>query len=501
MSPAPRRFLAPLWLGLATATTLPYLAAGRRAPSGTRFSGALFYPDDFYQYLSFAEQAGRGALLFVNKFDGRSQRPVLLNLEWWLAGALGRASGDPLAGFQALRLLAMATMLWACFGLLTLHGRTGRERAWGVLLVATGGGLGCFRLALGAPGWQVPDLLMGIYPWHQALFNGHFMVGTALLAASLLLYARWRLSCGRRWAWLLCAWGLGLSRPYDLAAFVLTVLASELWSGRARLRQALVPISELAWLLPVFSYYALVVGLHPSFGGWSRQTGDLSPPALEYLYALGPAALLAVWFGRAGPGSTPALIRSLLPAWCACLLGLLLAWPSPMAKQFATSLGAALLLWAAASTPGRALPWATLALSPTSLFLLWRAFNPFPVSFAPAAHFSAVRFLGSACAPGELALAPTDLSLMIAGLTPCHVAVGHRLLTPDFASEVALAKRFYDGATPVRWRLTYLRDKRVAFVALPAGRAFMLGTASGWSRVFGGPLLEIYQSRPAPSAP
>jgi hypothetical protein len=493
MSGAALRLLAPLWLGLAAVTTLPYLAAERHAPAGTRFLGALFYPDDFHQYLSFAEQAGRGALLFVNKFDGRPQEPALINLEWWLAGTLGRLGGGPALGLHVLRLLALAALLAACYGLLTLHGRTGRERAWGLALVATGSGLGWLRRALGTPGWQIPDLLTGLYPSHQALSNAHFVVGTGLLAASLLLYLRWRLDEAPRWAWLACAWALGLSRPYDMAVFAMVVLAAELWSGRDRPRLALARAFELTWLLPVFVYYALVVGLHPSLGGWSDQSGDLSPPRLEYAFALAPAAALVVAFGRGRDrgAEAPGLVRALLPAWCGCLLALLLLWPSPMAKQYAISLGAALLLWAAAVTPGRALPWAVLALSPTSLFLLWRAFNPFSISFAPASYFTATRFLASACRPAELALAPTDLSLMIAGLTPCHVAVGHRLLTPGFAGEVALATRFYDPATPVAWRLAYLRAKGFAYVALPAGRAFLLGTSSAWTPVLREPLLEI----------
>lgn len=68
------------WLAVALITTLPYLAA-RKTPdaprfAGMRFSGAIAYVDDFYQYLSFAEQASRGAFLLSNKFDPEPQRPA-----------------------------------------------------------------------------------------------------------------------------------------------------------------------------------------------------------------------------------------------------------------------------------------------------------------------------------------------------------------------------------------------------------------------------------------
>lgn len=492
MSGGARRLLVPLWLGLAILTTLPYLSAWLWPPPGQHFTGAIFYPDDFFQYLSFAEQAQRGRFLFVNKFDPRPHEPILANLEWWSAGLLGRWLGGAALGFQFLRLAALAALLAACHGLLTLCGRTGPARAWGVVLVTTGGGLGWLRLASGAPGWQIPDILMGLYPWHQALLNAHFVIGTALLAVSLVLYLRWRAGGAPRWPWLGSAWLLGLSRPYDLATFVVAVGASELWQAHREGRQPLGRALELAWLAPLLGYYALIVARHPSFAGWSLQPGDLSPPLIEYAFALGPGAVLVGLFGRAKREPTARPVLVLLCSWCLSLLAVLTFWDSPMAKQYATSLGAALLLWAAAVTPERLLPWAVLALSPTSLFMLWRALNPFPTSFVPGDYLAAVRYLRTACAPGQLALAPTDLSLMIGGLTPCHVAVGHRLLTPRFASEVSDVTRFYDELTPVSWRLAYLRARRVAFVALPAGRVGWLGGTPAFQRVLTRPLLELF---------
>jgi len=496
-----RRVLGLIWLALAILTTLPYVMAWQRPPSGMRFIGAIYYPDDFYQYLSFAEQAGRGEYLFSNKFDWRPFDPMLVNLEWWAAGLLGRWLGAPLAGFHVLRLGALAALLLGSIGLLKLARRTPGECLWGVLLVATGGGLGWLRLALGTPGWHVPDILTGLYAWHQTLFNAHFVVGTALLVWTLLLYLRWRQAQRGRWAWVLSAWLVALSRPYDLIALLITLLGVELWQWRsAGQRQALARMLELAWLAPMFVYYAVVVGAHPSFRGWSTQPGDISPPLAEYAFALGPGIALVLAFARLRVDPEPSAVRTALLCWCLGLLMLLGLWSAPMAKQCATSLGTALLLWAAVVTPGRVLPWAALALSPTSLFLLWRAWHPFPSSFAPADYFAAVEFLRSRCESHEVVLAPTDLSLLIAGLTPCHVVVGHRLLTPSFSSEVALANRFYDHATPAEWRLSYLHNRRFAYAILASGRGDWLGNAPGFERALARPLLEIFRSRNATSA-
>jgi hypothetical protein len=103
--------------------------------------------------------------------------------------------------------------------------------------------------------------------------------------------------------------------------------------------------------------------------------------------------------------------------------------------------------------------------------------------------------LQTACAPGQVAIAPTDLSLAVAALTPCHVALGHRLLTPRFQESVAEGNRFYDTGTPLEWRLVYLDRTRAEFVALPAGHSDWLGPSPPFERILERPSLELWQRR------
>jgi hypothetical protein len=498
----PRRDRRTVLLGfaaLAVVTTAPYVQAWRSPPPGTGFTGAFFYRDDFYQYASFAEQARHGAFLFRNKFDTRPHDPFVVNLEWWAAGVVGRLLGGPVAGWHALRLVALLGLVAGMARLLAQTGLVGLRHRWALALVLTGGGLGWLRLWTGNPGWQVPDIAMGFYPFHQSLTNAHFVVGTALLVWSVIFLLEARAGRSAGWRWVITASVLGLCRPYDFVTFTLVaggLCALELARAETRAagaRRAL----DLLWLAPVFSYYALMTGAHPSFGGWGGQDIDLSPPLHAYVFAVMPAALLWAVFAARRRGEDPAAppVRRALLVWAAGLAALHVIAPSALARQTVTGLGAAALLLAALEIPVRWLPWSTLALLPTSAFLVWRVFHPWPDCFAAREYFEATQALGTGCARGDVAVAPTDLSLMIAGLTPCSVVFGHRTLTPEYERRLAEGNRFYyDPATTAAWRLAYLEERAARFVVVPAASgARLFGLDAPYAPRLQTPLLEVWE--------
>jgi hypothetical protein len=497
MTPSALRLAGAAWLVLLPFVALPFPAAARGAPPGQAFLGTIFYPDDFYQYLSFAEQASRGAFVFVNKFDATPHAPFLVNLEWWTAGRLGALlGGDLVLAFHLLGFLALLALVAGVVGALEQLGLSGKRLALGLALVFTGGGLGWLRLLQGVPGWQVPDLVTGLYPWQQGLSNAHFVLGTALLLWSVLSYLAWRRGQAPKWRWIALSVGLGLSRPYDLLVFAAVVAGGAAWDAASRKDpRAILAGAELLWLLPVFAYYGLVTRAHPSYAGWGIQSGDLSPPVGEYAWAVAPAALLVLAFRRNLALAERPLQRA-LALWCAALAVLLVAWSSPLAKQCLVSGGVALLLLAASLLPGRALAISVVLLSPTSALLLWTAFHPSPASYVPSDYVAAAQALRGACKPGDVAIAPTDLSLVLAGLTPCHVVLGHRLLTPRFAQEAERGRRFYEAGTAPAWRRSYLREKGARFAFLPAGREGWLGPDPTWTRVLSRPLFDVWARRP-----
>lgn len=494
--PGGRALKAPLlsWLGLSLLVTAPYVLAELRPPPGREFLGAFYYPDDFCQYLSFAEQASRGRFLFVNKFDARPQTGALVNLEWWLAGAMSIPLGGRLTlAWHALRVLSVLGLVFAFWRALAMGGLRGKALVWGLLLVVTGGGMGWLRLLLGQSGGQVPDIVAGIYPWHQMLFNTHFVFGAALLWWSLLLFLDHRRRGGHGLAWTACACALGLSRPYDLAAFGVMAATDVLAHPRASRGGTLCDLLSLARLAPVLAYY-LWLFRGSSFGGWGAQSAELPFRALEVLWAVLPAALLVALglrSGTAGPAELP--LARLCAVWGVVLVALVTLSPAPIVKQLATSLGASVLLWAALRCPPGVLPIAALVLSPTSLFLLWRAFHPAPQAFVHEDYAAAADALRASCRPGDVAIAPTDLSLLLAARTPCSVALGHRLLTPRLSAEVADGNRFYAAETSPQWRLDYLARKDASIVLLPAGQGAWLGSSTRYRQMLRLPILEVWQ--------
>lgn len=481
------------WLLVAPLVAAPSILATHHPPRGRAFSGAFFFQDDYHQYLSFVEQARHGAVLFRNKFDLRPQRPFLLNVTWWAGGVLALPfGGDPRSGFLAVGVLGTLGLLAAVARLLGQGGLRGRDLAWGLALVASGGGLGWLRLWRGDAWSDVPDLGTLLFPFAQALVSAHAVVGTALLLGSLSFFIDWRAG-GPRWPWIAGATLLGITRPYDLAVFGAVagiVLLLDLYrTGRAALGR----LSDLAWLGPVLFYDALVFVGHPSFSVFSGAQNDVPPPSLGALaWALGPAVLLAFAFRGEGRRSEPSRIAALGALVLVALLGLLRL---PFTFQLVNALGALLLVRAALALPRRALPVAVLCLCPTSLLLLGRSLDPPAYWFPPADYTAAALVLRERCRPQEVVLAPVDPGLVVASLTPCSLALGHRVLTPDLQRRVDETRRFYDPATSPAWRRALLDRLGVRYVLLPPrGGALLEG--SGFAVLLERPGLEVWAAPP-----
>jgi len=470
---------------------VPSLRVWWTPPPGRWFPGSFFYQDDHFQYLSFVEQARRGEWLFVNKFDPSPQVPFLVNLGWWSAGRLAAALGvSEELGWFLWDLVAAALLVLGVRRFLAQAGRGGAALVWGTVLVVVGGGLGWLRVA-GVPWSGEADLTFSFYPWLQMIGGAHGTLGTALLVWGLALWMEWRRGIAPKWPWIALASLLGLCRPFD---FVTLLAVTAAVSGSERLRG--LPrdgLADLAWLAPVFFYDALAFGLHPSFASWSGgQNVVLLPGAVDLAWALGPALVLAAV--ALATGTVDTLARHVLTTWILVVVALLCSRLG-FAAQFATSVGAALLLSVAVSMPGRALPVMALALCPTSLVLYWRVLHPAPEWFPPRDYARAAHLLAATCAPGDVVYAPAEPSLLVAALTPCHVAFGHRVLTPQFERRAAESEVFYSEVTPARWRYGYLERLGARYAMIPAGRARWMD-ATGFFVRWRLPAFEVWERSP-----
>jgi hypothetical protein len=455
-----------VFLLVAAVAGLPHLRGHLAPPPGYVFNGGLLSHEDFYNYLGYVQQAEDGRLLLGNKLDTGTERRVMLNPEWWLAGRVSAALGrQPVLGFGLVGLLATAALVAAVDRWLRRAGIEDQVRARALLLVFFGGGLGGLRyLVFGPPAWRSLDLIAGLYPFVEIVSNPHFVTATALLCLALLCLMR-----DEDWRWqfagILLGTLLALSRPYDLVLLVgirtLGVLLSappSLWPRR---------LLPLAGLLPAVAYLYWLFYVSGAFSSFF--SGYVGVAALDLAVALGPAALLVAccWrpLRRGAPGQAA---EAHLAAWA--LLGLLLVLVRPVGFYFQAlvGIGVPLLGLAAIGLSRRrrlALLAAAALMASTSLTALHVFMADRGGWYTPRTRMEAAVALRAACGPGDVALAPPDIGLLALAWSPCRPWISERLRPPSREAELAL---FYGASTPA-WRSSLLDADGVAAVLLPAG--------------------------------
>jgi hypothetical protein len=435
-------------------------------PKGTVFVGTFYYVDDFYNYLSYVEQAERGALVFRNKLADPSLPPALVNLEWLAVGRLSSLlGGRPLLAYRLFGLVALAALVLGLDHWLARSGLPPGRRLAGLLLVGTGGGLGGILLAFGLlPGPRALDVRTGAFPFVESLANPHFVAGTALLLAALGAYA-----AGRGGRGVALGTVLGLVRPYDAALLAGIEGLAVLLSAPARdWARRLVPVLGL---LPVLAYDAWVLLAGPGFSAFSSpRYAAVAPRPVDLALALGPAAVLALAALRVWGEEEGAPHRLRLALWTALALGAVVLRPVSFSLQFLVGLGVPLLVLAAvglARLPRGVLESAVPLMATSAAVVTWLCATPSPGRHVPAGRWGAALALREACRPGDLALAPEDIGLYVGGLSPCWPYVSHAAAA-DHDVRAAAVRRFYGEAAPEE-RAAFLDRACVAHVVLPPG--------------------------------
>jgi len=489
------------WVMLSTLTQIPYLRAWLSPPTGTSFVGFFYYVDDQYNYLSYVEQAERGAFFFENKLVLEPHGPALVNLEWWLVGRLSALLGS--RPFLAYRFLAFGAAFALLAGLdrcFRSAGIASSHRFAALLLIGLGGGLGGLLWRLGLlPLPEALDLTTGAFPFIELLANPHFVLGTALL-----VWALWRLTTAatlREHAHgVVLATILGLVRPYDLLLLALVrglgVLAFE---PRSRWTPSFVALLGLG---PVAAYNAWVFYGLPFYGSFGL---TYVPPRLEALgIALGPAVALAVLAaGGARSSEVGRRVKGHLALWATLALAIVVFRPVGFALQFLVGAGLPLLglgaLWL--SRLPRSLTLLTTGLlCPTAGIALGLVLFPNPRWYAPIERLAAVDSLRPLCRPGDILMAPPDIGLLAIGRTSCKAYVSH-VVAPDHEKRVATTFRFYGDMSPAA-RSALLSELGVTRLVLPGDAGLIpvdwLGPTTGFRRqaIQGhGPALSLYAIR------
>jgi hypothetical protein len=466
--PTKERALRPVLLAftlVAALTQLPYAVAGLRPPPGLAFIGTFYYPDDVYNYMSYAQQGEDGALVFRNKVVAAPHPPALVNLEWlgvgWLSAALG--GGRLFVAWRILALVAGFGFVLAADRALAAAGLPASHRLPALVLVSTGAGLGGILFLAGRELNRCYDLYAGLFPALELLANPHFVTGTALLVFALVAFARSRTIAG-----VLLGSALALVRPYDLVLLVGIVSLSTLFVARGW--AALRPLLPLLGFLPAVLYLYWLFYENPAFAFYA-QTPYAFPGLADLAWALGPAALLAVLasLGRreAAAGGPERRMRAQLVAWIACALAVVLLRPVGFSLQFLVGVGFPLLALGAIGL-ARFRPAVTLvtalAFATTLLIAVRFLLGPGPYWFMPRERMLVVERLREHCRSGDRVFAPEDIGLFAFGTTRCQAFVSHAI-APGYPERRAKLEAF--GSMSSEARAALLEDASITLLVLP----------------------------------
>jgi len=457
------------WLFVSVLTSLPYARAAAHPPPGREFVGFFYYVDDAYNYLSFVQQAEDGAFLLRNKSLSPPPPARLVNLEWWVVGRMSALLGRrPALAYRLFGLLAALGLMAALDRWLLAAGLPASHRLPALLLVATGGGLGGALLLLGwRPLPRSPDLYAGLFPFLELLANPHFVAGTALLLWTLWAYRQAR-DRGGYVRGALLATALGLVRPYDLAlvgfvhAFAVVVgEAPRTWTWR---------LLPLLGLVPVLLYDAWLFFGSPDFAVFSSHAFQF-PPRADFVWALGPAAALAVtWVMRRGPAADARAAGLYFAGWATAGALILMVRPLSFSLQFLAGIGLPLLALGALGL-SRHPPAVTLAVaaafSINAVVSLRMTLAENPRWFVPSPRIAIARALRPHCRPGDLLLSPPDVGLYVGGLTACGAYISHPAVA-GYEQREAEVKDFYARDDPAA-RSALLDRHCLSHVVLPGG--------------------------------
>lgn len=448
-----------LWSGVL------HLRATLDPPVGTRFAGTFHWIDDFYNYLSYAQQASDGSLLLRNKLAPPAPAR-LFNLEWWVVGRASRwLDGRPFLAYDLFGALATTALVAGAERWLSRLAVGLPQRAAALALVASGGGLGGLLFGLtDLPVRRCVDLSVAVFPFLEVVGNPHFVAGTALLLWSLWFFSEVPAPRGPLLG-VLTGSALAVVRPYDVGLLVAMRLAAVLALERpARWLRTLAP---LLGLVPAIAYDAWVFFGSSQFSTFRR--GGAFPGRLECAAALGPALLIAAteWL-RPASGAAHARARVVLWAWSGVCLLVLAVKPGGFTLQLAVGGGLPLLMLGGAALSRLetrlaalvALCFASSAVVETRILL-----QDDPNWYVPAPRLAAAETLRALCRPGDRVLAPPDIGLYTIGLTACDAFVAHPA-GPGYDDRVGLTRAFYSSMPPAA-RQTFLDRESVDFLVLP----------------------------------
>ncbi len=304
-----------IWLALAVLTTLPYVAAALRTPTGHAFSGVLTAYDDTFTYFAWMRQSADGHLLMCDPFTSESQHCEFFLPLWTILGFFSRVTHIPIAlTFHAARLLAALVLLIVARAVAGTVIKSRTRVQYSLWLYVMSGGFGWLVYALknrgdlfgaaessGSADLNLPEAIA----FRSVFSQVHFAVGAALVCGAIKLFfsaiVEKKTSRGLIAGMLVSL--LAVVHPYMVVVVcgVAGVALALPWlndrSKAVRVNYystARAAVAFGAGTLPGVAYLFHLNRSNEVLREWLRVTDTFSPPPWEYALGFGIVAALAV---------------------------------------------------------------------------------------------------------------------------------------------------------------------------------------------------------------
>jgi hypothetical protein len=358
IAPAALRDVWIIWLALAVLTTIPYVAAALRTPTGFVFSGVLTAYDDTFTYFAWMRLGADGHLLMCDPFTSEPQHCEFFLPLWSALGLASRVTHIPIAlTFHGTRLLAALGLMIVAKGVAKTVIRSRRRMRFSLWLYVMSGGFGWLVYLLknrgdvydvaGASGSADLNLPEAI-AFRSVFSQVHFIVGATLVSSAIKLFfsAIIEKKTNRGLIAGVLASLLAVVHPYMVVVVcgvAGVTLISMPWLnktgkavGATYYSTAGAALAFCAGTIPGLAYAFYLNRSNEVLHEWLRVTDTFSPPPWEYALGFGIVGVLAV-VGFPLMWNRPAPYGRLLIMWVLVQAALLYA-PMSIQRRFVEAL-------------------------------------------------------------------------------------------------------------------------------------------------------------------
>jgi hypothetical protein len=492
-------FIGIISLALFAESSIPYFYAEHKCKPQNKFLGQIIYTPDQDMYFSFIRQSRDGHFVFNNRLTYLPNKPVFVNLQFWLIGAIQRVTGLSENGiYYVWRYLGILLLTIGIVLLARIVLPTPRQVFACVALVLFTGGFGflfallnsAHLIGLEAAHAGILDMKFGMLPFQQAMTNPNFSFphGLILIAYSLFLLGEQKNST-KLYIWsgiFFCI--IGLVRPYDiLPPFVVFPAYLLITNGSFKFqwKQLFIKLLPLFMLVPVLLYNFWLFKVNDIFKYWSTQGLNAnSIPTVPWHYsAYGIVGILAIIRVAQLKNNPLSRTDKFLLTWFLLTFSLIqlgkyfpvIGWSPQIGVYLAVPL--ALLGCSIKYRPdfpklrfyGIFTVVAACAIISNIFIVLYYCKNftdkdKTPTFYANKNEVAAFDWLNKNTPESTVVLAMPSTSLRIAKYTSDNVVAAHYSVTPHYAESAAIASSLFADSVLGRPQLPAVEKLNVSYI-------------------------------------